>query len=175
MEDRNPSDDGLDLRDQDGNGLSLRIDGYQFPSKTDSNDANWLNVVVSVDTNAGSWAFVAPCLMGFEAELLGDWLDSLLHGSAPAVREAAATPDLSFIEPDLAFSTVGVINERIVLRVFFAAAGAPPWRPSERAVVTRSVFFDFDLSNDDVLSSLAMWRRACRQYPNRYDSRSRRR
>jgi hypothetical protein len=69
------------LASSNGNSVTVRLDGYQYPAITGSDDrdydANWLMVAGEVVNGARSWSFRDPCLLTWEAQELAGWLRSV--------------------------------------------------------------------------------------------------
>nr|BFD41362.1 hypothetical protein FFPRI1PSEUD_28610 [Pseudomonas sp. FFPRI_1] len=77
--------------------FSLEVCSYEFPSASDSDDANWLLVEVQVEDGEGvSWSAKEACLRTFELVELLDWFRSVLVGRLEK--------GIYFTEGELAFS-----------------------------------------------------------------------
>ncbi|WP_327180584.1 WapI family immunity protein [Streptomyces sp. NBC_01334] len=97
-------------------------------------DDNWLVIGAEVTTPAANWSFTDSCLLVDEARELSAWLRAVAAGRRPDANpdpEGHLVPDLSFLEPVLAFSQVGWHDGTGVLRVHLSLEAAPPQRHDE--------------------------------------------
>ena len=107
----------------DGRGVSLDVDGYQFPDAAEESlRRSWLMIRGEAIAAAGTWAFRWQALTPDEAINLGRWLRDLAD-------ERAGHDDLWFLEPNLAFAVLTRSPERVGLRIAFDLEFSPPWRP----------------------------------------------
>ncbi|MER6692209.1 WapI family immunity protein [Streptomyces minutiscleroticus] len=125
--------------------VDLRPVRYQFATaQGDPYDDNWLVIDGTVRTPEGSWSFTDPCLLTDEARQVAAWLRAVAAG-AVAVTESDAegelSPDLSFIEPLVAFSLADRSEDgTAVMRVHLSLEAAPPWQQGdERADIHQYV------------------------------------
>ncbi|MDG9711287.1 WapI family immunity protein [Streptomyces sp. DH10] len=113
-------------------GIVLQPLRYQFPvASGDRWDDNWLTIGAEVTTPAASWSFTDSCLLVDEAHELSAWLRAVADGrrqDAQQDPEGHLVPDLSFLEPDLAFSQVRWHGGTGVVRVHLSREAAPPRR-----------------------------------------------
>lgn len=108
------------LTDRAG-GIVLRPLRYRFPvARGDRWDDNWLVIGADVTTPATNWSFADSCLLVDEAHEVSAWLRAVADGPRPDAKpdlEGRLVPDLSFLEPALAFSRVRWYDGAGVLRV----------------------------------------------------------
>ncbi|GGU21178.1 hypothetical protein GCM10010244_54650 [Streptomyces coeruleorubidus] len=113
-------------------GIVLQPLRYQFPvASGDRWDDNWLVIGAEVTTPAAGWSFTDSCLQIDEAHELSAWLSAVADGRRPDAKqdsEGHLVPDLSFLEPVLAFSQVRWHDGKGVLRVHLSLEAAPPRR-----------------------------------------------
>jgi hypothetical protein len=109
------------LAASNGDSLTLRVAGYEFPHLVGSGpqdwDANWLVVEGHVRAGEAEWTFRDPCLTTWEARTLASWLHRVADG--------AGGGPLEFTEPCLAFSWERGTSEEVVIRIRFAAEALP--------------------------------------------------
>ncbi|MFI2432268.1 hypothetical protein [Streptomyces sp. NPDC018693] len=105
--------------------LALRPLRYEFPAaRGDQYDDNWLVVEGTATTPERSWSFTEPCLLTDEARRISTWLRGVAAGTV-----AVTTPELSFLEPLLAFSLADRGEEGATIRVHLSLEAAPPGEP----------------------------------------------
>jgi hypothetical protein len=135
--------------------VELQILGYQFPHlETEEYDSNWLIVAGNVTHPRGSWQFIQPCLLTYEAEQLASWMDAVAYAELPY-------DDCGFIEPNLEFRALLNID-RPVLRVYFDLEARPSW-----ATKVEEIFVDFAIEDLDLKSIAQQWRTELSAYPQR--------
>ncbi len=127
--------DSVLLNDRSG-GVGLRPVRYQFATvRGDSYDDNWLVIGGTVMTPEGNWSFADPCLLTGEARQVSAWLRAVAAGTVDITEpdaEGELSPDLSFIEPVLAFSLANrIASGTAVIRVHLSLEAAPPWQQGE--------------------------------------------
>lgn len=152
--------------------VSLRPIRYQFPHTEKGNwdDLNWLVIAGEVESSDGSWTFQDPCLQTTEACRLGGWLREAADGSiAPGEPDEAGdiSPDLGFIEPNIAFGLEARDGGDVSLRVYFSLESAPPWSGEERRTVSHRFFVRCWLSEDALRLSADDWMSALEGFPER--------
>ncbi|MBU3062464.1 hypothetical protein KO481_13140 [Nocardia sp. NEAU-G5] len=114
-------------------GVTIDLDPlrWQFPANTGEWDDRWLVISVHIDLGDNNWGFTDPCLLINEARELASWLRIAADGSrSPHNVADPAESDLWFLEPLLGFSIAESQPAKPVIRVHFAAEGAPPWSHS---------------------------------------------
>jgi len=158
---------------RDGSAVALTPVGYEFPAATDADDAIWLVVRGDVAAPGGSWSFSDPCLLTYEARALADWLRRAAAGevpprlAAPPGEDAAWEPDLTFLEPNVAFSLAGVSAERARLRVHFSLESFPPWLDKERSFDLYAYSVEIDTTRAAVLRAASEWEVEIAAFPRR--------
>jgi len=167
----------MNITGRAGTSLILRVGGYQFPAGTGELDDQWLMITGRISLSGRSWAFADPCLMLGEARELARWLHAAAAGRVlpqqlPAGPDAEWAPELSFIEPVLAF-TLGSGSSGLVLRVNVSLEAAPPWaRNDERAPWGHPV--DLWLTTAELEQAANEWSQELRDLPLRSPARENR-
>jgi hypothetical protein len=109
------------LSGTDGTWLTLLPVGYEFPDSTSAVvECDWLVIELTVTTAEGAWSSRDACLTTGDAPLIGEWLRSVAAGSVPVTLPDAdgdITPELTFLEPALAFSLAPSDDDLKHLRV----------------------------------------------------------
>ena len=142
----------------DGQGLRLKVLGYQFPADSTSDyDSNWLVIQVEVAHPSGSWTASGAALLTYEASELAEWLDKCAVG-----REA---DEISFIEPCLHCS-FRLEAEVSWLRVYFDLELRPRWAPVVGAGGD-DLFVDLSVTPAGLRTAAADLREQLRQFPQR--------
>ena len=150
----------MKLASSDGQTFEMRILGYQFPHlETELYDSNWLIIAGEVMHPKGSWQFIDPCLLTYEAERLASWIDSVVEGGPLPTT-------CGFIEPNLEFHAVGGVHQP-VFRVYFEAEARPKWAPRKRARDGDELWVEFPLGALDLRLIARQWREELRSYPQR--------
>jgi hypothetical protein len=109
----------------DGNGVTLRVIGYQFPdAESRVQRTSWLRIEGDATCAEGTWTFRYPALTPPDAVELSAWLRSAAAGAVPA---------LAFIEPNLAFAVTARDERQVDVRVGLDLEYSPPWRKHTRA------------------------------------------
>ncbi|MFF2198049.1 hypothetical protein [Streptomyces sp. NPDC058157] len=116
--------------------VGLRPARYEFATVCgDPYDDNWLVVEGTVTAPGGSWSFAAPCLLTDEARRVSAWLRAVATGTVGVTEPDAdgeLAPDMSFIEPVLAFGLAGRSQGgSVLMRVHLSLEAAPPWRQGD--------------------------------------------
>lgn len=88
--------------------FELDIQGYEFPSALDYDDANWLTVKIRAEDPMNSWSAKDSCLLTYELDNLRSWVKTILE-------EACTNPTISFLEGEIAF---GYDKNKDVLNVY---------------------------------------------------------
>jgi hypothetical protein len=162
---------------RDGTWLILRVSGYQFPTGTGDLDDQWLMVTGQMSHSGRSWTFTDPCLIADEARALSSWLQAAATGriqprELPIAPDEEWTPDLSFIEPVLAFS-LGSGSPGPVLRVNASLEAAPPWTHRDQRTPW-GYAVDIPLGASELKQAADQWSRDLANLPQRFRSRQNR-
>jgi len=68
----------LEVKDEASDSiLTLDVLGYQFPAAREFWDANWLVIRMAGQDQQGPWEFTDACLLTWELQWLGRWLEAL--------------------------------------------------------------------------------------------------
>jgi hypothetical protein len=116
-------------------GLSLTVDGYQFPDAPDpAQRYSWHFVAGEARCLYGTWRFRWQALTCDESARVSKWLRRVADwleadpGTDPTKWRFADRPGhLSFTEPNLRFRVEGETDGRAVVRVDLDAEFRPPW------------------------------------------------
>ncbi|MEU8914689.1 WapI family immunity protein [Streptomyces nigrescens] len=158
------------LTDRAG-GIGLRPLRYQFPAAGgDPWDDNWLVIVGDVTTPAGSWSFTDPCLLADEARELSAWLRAVADGRRPDAKpapEGHLAPDLSFLEPVLAFSQVRWHDGTGVLRVHLSLEAAPPRQDGDDEDLDSPYVIEIETHRAELMQAAEEWDRHLARFPVR--------
>jgi hypothetical protein len=115
-----------------GGSVDLRPLRYQFAETHGERfDDNWLVIGGEIATASGAWSFSDPALLTDECAQVSAWLRAVAAGTVPATArdaEGLLVPDLSFLEPVVAFSVAEYRDDAWALRVHLSLEAAPPWR-----------------------------------------------
>ncbi|WP_184764784.1 WapI family immunity protein [Streptomyces griseoloalbus] len=157
------------LTDRAG-GIGLRPLRYQFPvASGDRWDDNWLVIGAEVTTPAANWSFTDSCLLVDEARELSAWLRAVAYGRRPDTKpdpEGHLVPDLSFLEPVLAFSQVWWHDGTGVLRVHLSLEAAPPRRQNENPDLYQYVI-DVETDQAELMRAAEEWDQRLARFPLR--------
>jgi len=158
------------LASANGNSVTVRLDGYQYPAITGSGDndydANWLMVACEVVNGGRSWSFRDPCLLTWDAHEIAGWLRSVSDGSR---RPEPISPDgddgglLVFTEPNLAFNLHERTPNAATIRVYLSLEALPSGAEPE----IFEYFVELTMTTDAVAAALSEWEAELRQYPVR--------
>ncbi|MGI5196209.1 WapI family immunity protein [Streptomyces sp. CA-288835] len=152
-------------------GIVLRPLRYQFPvASGDRWDDNWLVVEAEVITSAANWSFTDPCLLVDEAHELSAWLRAVADGRRPDAKpdpEGLLVPDLSFLEPDLAFSQVRWHDGTGVLRVHLSLEAAPPRRRHDENLDLYQYVVEIETDRATLMRAAEEWDQHLAQFPLR--------
>jgi hypothetical protein len=157
-----------------GHWVSLSPDSYQYPklesSKWNGWDENWLLISGEISYEGGRWAFRDPCLTAGEALAVAPWLRAAAAGTVPVSENDSAggvSPDLVFVEPNIAFSVGGRDGGSVRLRVHFSLESAPPeFTMDERADIWQ-FFIELDMSGDALEAAASQWDQQIQSLPVR--------
>lgn len=156
---------------RDGADLQLSVVRYQFPSirpQADDWDANWLVVHGAITLSDGRrWRFDDPCLTTREALNLEAWLRAAAVGESPTTSEQADEPQLTFVEPNLAFDLQSRKDDRTAVSVYFSLESAPPWLDSGERLDLYSFKVPFDLDQHQLSAAADDWASDVARFPRR--------
>jgi hypothetical protein len=149
----------MKLVSRDGQFLQLQILGYEFPHlEMAEYDSNWLVIAGEVRHARGSWRFIHPCLLTYEAARLASWMD--------AVADANPCSDTcGFTEPNLEFRALLSLKHP-VLRVYFNLEARPSWA-SSRVAGEDDLWVEFPIAGLDLRSAAQHLRAELSSYPQR--------
>lgn len=158
------------LASSDGNSVTLRVDGYQFPAVTGAGyrdwDANWLVVVGEVVNGDRAWTFRDPSLTTWEARELASWLRSVADGSRrpqPIDGEGDDAELLVFTEPNLAFSLLSRRPGVSTIRVYLSLEAVP----EDTQGKIFEYFVELEMPDEDIARAAVQWEAELRQFPVR--------
>lgn len=144
----------------EGKTLSLLIHNYQFPELAGKNnlfgfdhDANWLNIMLTLQEGPSTFVQIDPFLMTTEVEELMYWLQSLPNPSATSIE---------FIEPSLELYFLGEHSSHFHIRVSLCLELLPPWSIDENIYET-----DFFLTADEIRECVHSLHKQLTDYPIR--------
>jgi len=151
------------LSSPDGTFVVLRPVAYEFPAdKGVAIECDWLVIEVSATTTAGTWSSRDACLMTPEAPGIDEWLQAVAADSVPTSvpdAEGDITPDLTFLEPALAFSLAPSDDKLKHVRVHLTHGLAPPWLDIYDALNTWAYFVEVAMTKPDILVAAGVWQR----------------
>ncbi|OQR65766.1 hypothetical protein B6E66_01420 [Streptomyces maremycinicus] len=157
------------LTDREG-GIDLRPLRHQFPvASGDRWDDNWLVIGAEVTTAVARWSFSDACLLVDEAHEMSAWLRAVADGRRPDAKpdpEGLLVPDLSFLEPVLAFSQVRWHDGAGVLRVHLSLEAAPPLRQDEDLDLYQYVV-EIETDQAELVRAAAEWDQHLARFPPR--------
>ncbi|MGW1541999.1 WapI family immunity protein [Streptomyces sp. NPDC002309] len=157
------------LSDRAG-GIVLRPICYEFPAVSgDPWDDNWLVVEAEVTTPVAKWSFTDACLQVDEAQEVSAWLRAVADGRRPDARpdaEGQLAPDLSFVEPVLAFSQVRWQDGTGVLRVHLSLEAAPPWQQDPHPDLHQYVI-EVETGRAELIRAAEAWDQYLARFPRR--------
>jgi hypothetical protein len=108
----------------DTKSLSLKVQGYQFPDVPTKQkeifhyDANWLNILFTLQEENSTFVQVDPFLMTEELHELILWLRTLPNPQDPQIH---------FTEPSFRLEFLHSFNSLIYLRAHLSLELVPPW------------------------------------------------
>lgn len=149
----------MKLEGINGEHMTVKLVGYQFPEISTGWDGNWVLADVRVNDPRGNWAFVDPCLTTWEVERLAQWIDDIAAG-----RDSEH--EWTFTEPVLAFQ-IRPYGRGRTLRALFDLEGAPPWRPRQMRSGGSPSFIDFRASPSDLADAARALRESLAEFPAR--------
>jgi hypothetical protein len=151
----------MQLASIDGSSLALSLVAYEFPeAPLDSFERDWLLVAVTAQCPKGSWSRQDACLLDGEAPMIAHWLRSAASGlTSPIQRDAEneGTPDLTFVEPALAFTLASSHSNLRHLRVHLTHGLAPPWLDVNEALATWQFFVELVMTDAELLTAADEW------------------
>ncbi len=134
-------------------------------------DENWLLIAGEVSYEQGKhWVFRDPALTVGEARQIAPWLRRAASGSIPTSvpdAEGFVSPDLVFVEPNLAFSIAEQSDAFVRLRVHFSLESAPPWFDMEERANIWSFFVELTVRPGDLDEAAGEWERGLDLFPVR--------
>ncbi|WP_217143082.1 hypothetical protein [Streptomyces sp. AC627_RSS907] len=153
------------------NTVSLRPLRYEFrTARGDAHDDNWLVVGGRVTTTDGSWTFAGPCLLTDEARQVAVWLRAVAAGTVAVTGpdpDGTLSPDLSFIEPVLAFGLAGRTGSGAVLRVHLSLEAMPPWRQDDDEADAHQYVVEVETAAAALLHAADQWDLELAPFPSR--------
>lgn len=127
--------------------FELEIKGYEFPFETNKDDANWLNIYVSVTTAKVKWQIIDPCLITSEVVQLIKWLKLVVEGTPEWLH-------ISFLEPCLEFEVLEFNKDSIRLRINLSNDLRPPEEFSRIVEDDKFYSIELDLLKSDIANSI---------------------
>jgi hypothetical protein len=150
----------LDVIGADGNRLSLRIVGYQFPDASDPALLfSWHMVNGTVSSADGAWSFDGPALTCHESPAVSRWLRDV----ASSIHDSTVLPELAFIEPNLTFEATRAADGAVLV-VGFDLEFQPPWRPGHGAGDPYRV--DFRVDGEQLITAADQWDADIARFPD---------
>jgi hypothetical protein len=143
---------------------------YQFadPKPLDRGDRNWLVIAGWVQTADGAWAFRDSCLMTWEAEQIHRWWRAVAGGVSESVQpDGGTSPNLTFIEPNLAFSLAHRDEETAEIRVHFSLESAPPWLDHEEQFDIWKFYVVLPFALCELAALADVWEQELEPFPER--------
>ena len=126
---------------KDGQEVELIILGYQFPNDFDNEwDANWLRIYLKVKSNFGNWQTVDSSVTTWEIYKLIQWFHDL------SINKRTADPDMTFVEPNLAFELIDKTDESKTIQLRFDLESKP-----QSADDNKEYFINFQFLNQDLV------------------------
>jgi hypothetical protein len=140
------------LASSDGNTLSLRVSGYQFPNAVDPRRRySWHMVTGSVGCSEVSWDFEWQALTCDESPRISHWL----RAAASAATEGSQLPmPLEFTEPNLRFDCQAAPSG-VVVCVWFDLEFHP--QPSPRKKTGNPYRVDFQVVAPQLAAAADEW------------------
>ena len=143
--------------------------GYEFPATAD-HEFDWIVIALEVVLPDASWSCSAAALTTSEAKDLGSWLRSAAQGAIESVEpddEDWLAPNLTFIEPDLAFGVAAANSTVVDLRVYLSHSLAAPDLPSEEQTSLWQFFVPVRVTVADLIHAADEWETALQGVPER--------
>lgn len=101
--------------------MAITIAGYECPEDASKEDANWLEVDVSVRTPHGRGVSRVACMTTWNAVAFADWLDAL------GARRFGTPSIMLFGEPNLQFQASDQWAHQVMLLVYFILERPGEW------------------------------------------------
>ncbi|MFJ4551192.1 hypothetical protein ACIP4X_18510 [Streptomyces sp. NPDC088817] len=133
-------------------------------------DDNWLVIRAEVTAPAASWSFTDACLLVDEARKLSAWLRAVADGRRPDAKpdsEGLLAPDLSFLEPVLAFSQVRWHDGTGVLRVHLSLEALPPQLQHDEDLDLHQHVIEIETDRTELMRAAEEWDRLLARFPLR--------
>jgi hypothetical protein len=151
--------------------LCLTPVAYEFPTGPPGEiEANWLVVQVDVRADKASWSSRAACLTTWEARDVAPWLRRVVAGVVSptlAGPDGLQKPNLTFIEPSLAFSVAPSGDSRLQVRVHLTHTLAAPWLDVDERCQAWEHFVELQLTDQQLLNAASVWEEERRTFPPR--------
>lgn len=143
---------------------------YQFLGTIGAHfDDNWLVISGEIATASGDWSFADPALLTDEAAEVSAWLRAVAGRTVvPTARDTGGllVPDLSFLEPVVAFSLLEYRVGTSVIRVHLSLEAAPPWRQGDGGELFQDVV-ELEVEQAALLRAADQWDVQLAQFPPR--------
>lgn len=166
--------EGVQLGSAQGPTIEFEVLGYEFPaaSRTDSWDANWLNIAAQIRLEDGrGWEFTHPCLTTFEAAQLGPWLRDLseIENQGEPRSPAVTNPGdrLFFTEPLLAFEAETTSDGGLAIRILLDLEARPPWEPWEEWTGENQFVLRIPVNRQELHVAARQWAEELAPFPQR--------
>ncbi|MFI7286172.1 hypothetical protein ACIBRY_05865 [Streptomyces anulatus] len=133
-------------------------------------DDNWLVIGGEVTSPAASWSFTDSCLLVDEARELSAWLRAVADGRRPDAKpdpEGFLAPDLSFLEPVLAFSQVRWRDGAGALRVHLSLEAAPPRLRRDEDLDLYQHVIEVETGRAELMRAAEEWDQRLARFPQR--------
>ena len=147
----------------------LRPLGYEVRVRTgDEVIDNRLVVELCASSAGGKRSARASCLSTGEAQSIGTWLRQVAAGEVPTVAldvDKEVEPNLTFLEPDLAFSLAPSNDGLWHLRVHLSHRLAAPWLPEEERFSMWHPFVNIPASEQGLLDAASAWEAELAPFP----------
>lgn len=117
-----------------------------------------------------SLAFSGLCADDLETQQIAPWLKSVADGVVSVTRpddQGRISPDLSFIEPNLAFSVATRVADAIHLRVHFSQESTPPDRSLDERFGARTFFVEVVIDSKGLREAANQWEQEIEPFPGR--------
>jgi hypothetical protein len=98
---------------------------------------------------------------------LAAWLRRVAAGQVLPAPEPVDEPQVTFVEPNLAFDVHSTADERITLAVYFSLEAAPPWLYQDQRLDLYSYSVSLDLGRDQLASVVDDWTAEIAKFPSR--------
>jgi hypothetical protein len=159
------------LSGPDGTYVILLPAAYEFPDDSSAVlEFDWLVIEVNATTADGAWSSRDACLTTGDGPSIGEWLRSVTAGSIPVtLRDADGdiTPDLTFLEPALAFSLAPSDDDLKHVRVHLTYGLAPPWLDVDERINMWKFFVEVAMTEAQILAAARSWETDLIAFPQR--------